>query len=258
LKTKGLRRTRMQDARTKTKQVISLVSCFSVREALMRVTRKTLVTCMLIASLGFAANAIAQGPDAPLPRTMRPVIRGRQAAVSSMKPEATEAASRILQTGGNAFDAVVGGQAALAVTDFALNGVGSDAVVLVYDAREKKVLSLNAEPRAPKLATIEWYEKNNGGKIPVSDGLLSGGLPGVVDAWYILLDRWGTISFEQVLAQAIDLAENGFPIGHTMAQTIADSKKIRKYITSVKVYFPNDRAPQEGEIFRNPDLARTL
>jgi gamma-glutamyltranspeptidase/glutathione hydrolase len=99
---------------------------------------------MLTVCLGFAANATAQGPDASLPRTMRPVIRGRQAAVSSMKAEATEAARRILQTGGNAFDAAVGGQAALAVTDFALNGVGSDAVVLVYDAREKKVFSINA------------------------------------------------------------------------------------------------------------------
>ena len=89
----------------------------------MTVSKRTLVLCMLIACLGFAANAVAQGPDASLPRTMRPVIRGRQAAVSSMKAEATEAARRILQTGGNAFDAVVGGQAALAVTDFALNGI---------------------------------------------------------------------------------------------------------------------------------------
>src|SRR5205809_996096 len=145
----------------------------------MTVSERAPVTFLLIASLVFAANAVAQGSDASLPRTMRPVIRGRQAAVSSMKAEATEAARRILQTRGNAFDAVVGGQAALAVTDFALNGVGSDAVVLVYDARAKKVLSINAEPRAPKLATIESYEKNSGGKIPVSDGLLSGGLPGV-------------------------------------------------------------------------------
>jgi gamma-glutamyltranspeptidase / glutathione hydrolase len=162
----------------------------------MTVSKRTVNTCMVIVCLGFAANTMAQGPDAALPQTMRPVIRGRQAAVSSMKAEATETARSILQRGGNAFDAIVGGQAALAVTDFGLNGVGSDAVVLVYDAREKKVVSINAEPRAPKLATIEWYEKNNGGKIPVSDGLLSGGIPGVVDAWYMLLDRWGTMSFE--------------------------------------------------------------
>ena len=175
-----------------------------------------------------------------------------------MKAEATEVARQILQAGGNAFDAAVGGQAALAVTDFALNGVGSDAVLLVYDAREKKVLSINAEPRAPKLATIEWYERNNGGKIPGSDGLLSGGLPGVVDAWYILLGRWGTMSFEQVLQPAIDLAENGFPLSEDRARMIASSEKIRKYPSTVKVYLPNGEAPKAGEIFRNPDLARTL
>src|SRR5437867_250241 len=224
----------------------------------MTVSKRTLVLCMLIACLGFAANAVAQGPDASLPRTMRPVIRGRQAAVSSMKAEATEAARRILQTGGNAFDAAVGGQAALAVTDFALNGVGSDAVVLVYDARAKKVLSINAEPRAPKLATIESYEKNSGGKIPVSDGLLSGGLPGVVDAWYILLDRWGTMSFEQVLRPAIDLAENGFPLSEARARMIASSQKILKYPSTIKIYKPNGETPKAGEIFKNPDLARTL
>ena len=191
-------------------------------------------------------------------QTMRPVIRGRQAAVSSMKAEATESARRILQTGGNAFDAAVAGQAALAVTDFPLNGVGSDAVLLVYDARERKVYSINAGPRAPKLATIEWYEKNNDGKLPESDGLLAGGLPGVVNAWYVLLDRWGTMSLEQVLQPAIELAENGFPLSERLAIILAEADKIRKYPTTVKIYLPDGRPPKAGEIFKNPDLAGTL
>jgi gamma-glutamyltranspeptidase / glutathione hydrolase len=191
-------------------------------------------------------------------QTMRPVIRGRQAAIASMKAEATEAARRILDAGGNAFDAAVAGQAALAVTDFSLNGVGSDAVLLVYDSRGKKVYSINAEPRAPRLATIEWYEKNNGGKIPESDGLLSGGIPGVVDAWYILLDRWGTMNFEQVLQPAINLAENGFPLSERGASYISESKKILKYPTTVKIYLPDGHPPKAGEILKNPDLARTL
>lgn len=191
-------------------------------------------------------------------RTMRPVIRGRQYAATSMKAEATQAAEHILQAGGNAFDAIVAGQAALAVVDAALNGVGSDTVILVYDAKAKKVFSVNGEGTAPKLATIDWYKKNFDGKLPQSDGLLSGTVPGVVDAWYILLDRWGTMSFGQVLEQAIDLAENGFPIGNGLASTIASSRKIRKYPTTMKVYQPNGQAPKPGDIFRNPDLARTL
>jgi gamma-glutamyltranspeptidase/glutathione hydrolase len=205
--------------------------------------------------MGLASLALAQEGAR---QTMRPVIRGREAAVSSMKAEATEAARRILAEGGNAFDAIVGGQAALGVTDFPMNGVGSDAVALIYVAREKKVVSINAEPRAPKLATIGWYEKNNDGKIPDSDGLLSGGIPGVVDAWYIMLDRWGTMSFAQVLQPAIDLAENGFPLSEARARIIAGVRKIRKYPTTAKIYLPNGQAPQAGEIFRNPDLARTL
>jgi gamma-glutamyltranspeptidase/glutathione hydrolase len=190
---------------------------------------------------------------------MRPVIRGRQAAVASMKAEATEAARRILQLGGNAFDAAVAGQAALAVTDFPMNGVGSDAVVLVYDAKERKVYSLNAEPTAPKLATIEWYQKNNGGTLPDSDGLLAGGIPGVVDAWYLLLDRWGTMSFEQVLQPAIELAGNGFPLSERLAGLLSESgDKIRKYPSTVRIYLPNALLPKAGEVFRNPDLAATL
>ena len=219
---------------------------------------KTLAACLSIICLGLVSYGFTQDGYGPASQTMRPVIRGRQAAVVSMKAEATEAARRILEAGGNAFDAAVGGQAALAVTDFPMNGVGSDAVVLVYNAREKKVYSVNAEPRAPKLATIDWYEKNNGGKIPDSDGLLSGGLPCVVDAWYTLLDHWGTMTFAQVLQPAIDLAENGFPLSERLAGILAGAQKIRKYPTTARIYLPNGRSPQAGEIFRNPDLARTL
>ena len=225
-----------------------------ISEVPMTVLRATLPALMLIFLMFPGSQTVAQNDT----HTMRPVIRGRTAAVAAMKAEATEAARQILDAGGNAFDAAIGGQAALAVTDFGLNGVGSDAVVLVYNSREKKVYSVNAEPKAPRLATIEWYEKNNGGKIPESDGLLSGGLPGVVDAWYTLLDRWGTMSFAQVLRPAIDLAENGFPLSERGASYIAESKKILKYPSTVRIYLPNGGAPKAGDILRNPDLARTL
>ncbi len=189
---------------------------------------------------------------------MRPVIRGRFQAVSSMKAESTLAAERILQAGGNAFDAIVAGQAVLGLVDAANNGVGSDAVILVYDAKAKKVWSVNAEGTAPKLATIEWYNKNQGGKLPDSDGLLAGTVPGAVDAWFLLLDRWGTRSFAEVLAPVIEMAENGFPLGNHLANAIAGSKKLKKNPTSVRVYFPDDQAPKPGDIFRNPQLAAML
>src|SRR5438876_6338468 len=219
-----------------------------------------LVVGGLLVAGGFGAARIgAQDPaDEIRIATMRPVIRGRTQAAASMKPEATRAAEQMLLAGGNAFDAAVAGQAVLGIVDAASNGVGSDAVILVYDAKAKTVVSINAEGTAPKLATIEWYRKNLGGKLPQSDTLLSGTVPGVVDAWYLLLDRWGTMTFAQVLQPAIEMAENGFPIGERMAGAIAGSKKLRQYPTSMKVYYPGGVAPKPGEIFKNPDLSRTL
>ncbi|HTS28225.1 MAG TPA: gamma-glutamyltransferase [Bryobacteraceae bacterium] len=216
----------------------------------------------LFASL-FLSTAMLFGQnaeDAPQPRnkTTRPAIRGTQYAVVSMKPQASQVAERILRAGGNAFDAVVAGQAVLGLVDFPMNGVGSDAVVLVYDAKLKKVYSINAEGTAPRLATIEWYQKNAGGKIPSSDSLLSASLPGVVDAWYTLLNRWGTMTFAQVLAPAIELAENGFPISDSLAANLRTSRKIRKYPTTVKLFHLDTHEPEPGEIWRNPDLANTL
>ncbi|HEY0349314.1 MAG TPA: gamma-glutamyltransferase [Pyrinomonadaceae bacterium] len=223
----------------------------------MRATRMIAIGVMILLSTGMTMGQEQESPEVTN-KTMRPVVRGQHFAVAAMKAEATRAAERVLEKGGNAFDAIVAGQAVLGLVDGAMNGIGADATLLVYDAKEKKVYSINAEGTAPKLATIEWYKEHNGGKLPVNDSLLSGTVPGCIDAWYILLDRWGTMNFAQVLSEAIDLADNGFPAGDSFARAAATTQKIRKYPTSAKVYLPNGRAPQAGEIFRNPDLARTL
>src|SRR5499427_131281 len=219
---------------------------------------KMITLCVMILLLTGMTMGQEQESQEPTNRTMRPVVRGQHFAVASMKAEATRAAERILEKGGNAFDAIVAGQAVLGIVDAAMNGIGADATLLVYDAKTKKVYSINAEGTAPKLATIEWYKEHNNGKLPVNDSLLAGTVPGCIDAWYVLLDRWGTMSFAEVLKEAIDLADNGFPAGDSFARAAATTQKIRKYPTSARIYLPNGRAPQPGEIFRNPDLARTL
>src|SRR6185503_14558227 len=145
-------------------------------------------------------------------RTVKPVVMGTHYAVTSMMPQATLAAQRILQSGGNAFDAIVGGQAVLGLVAPAANGVGSDAMLMVYDAKQKKAWSINAEGVAPRLATIAWFQKNRDGKIPLDDTLLSATIPGAIDAWYILLSRWGTKSLAEVLAPAIEIAEGGMAL----------------------------------------------
>src|ERR1041384_8199246 len=226
---------------------------------------RSLIHIVMVALLVCAPAGVAMAQegesDNSTTRTMRPIVRGQHFAVASMKAEATRAAERILEKGGNAFDAIVAGQAVLGIVDQAMNGIGADATLLVYDAKTKKVYSIDAEGTAPKLATIEWYKEHNDGKLPVNDSLLSATVPGFIDAWYILLDRWGTMSFAQVLAEAIDLAENGFPVGDSLARaftTQAADRNLHKSPSSVKLYYANNRPPQAGEIFRNPDLTRTL
>src|ERR1043165_7004772 len=174
--------------------------------------RKTVLALALIAATALIAQtrrtptADAGDPEQQ-PRsanqTMKPIAMGTHYAAASMKEQATIAAEHVLAAGGNAFDAIVAGQAVLGVVHPESNGVGSDAVILIYDAKAKKVWSLNAEGTAPKLATIDWYKEHNKGELPDSDSLLAGTVPGAVDAWYTMLDRWGTMSFAQGLAPAI-------------------------------------------------------
>lgn len=235
---------------------------FSTPLNVLRSHRSLIVLVLLACGAGYALAqrraARPESDDGPRIKTMRPVVRGSRFAVSSRTPEASLVGERILRAGGNAFDAAVAGQAALSVTDPASNGVGSDNFVLVYDTKSKRVYSVNGGGPAPKLATIEWYREHQDGKLPVDDGLLSGSVPGVVDTWYILLDRWGTMTFAEVLAPAIELADKGFPLGEGYARNIARNKKLPKYESSKRVYYPGGEAPKAGELFRNPDLANTL
>ncbi len=232
----------------------------------MNVLRLAATQIVITALLWNAAPASAQGQrlyervliERPgSRRTVKPVVMGTHYAVTSMMPQATLAAQRILESGGNAFDAIVGGQAVLGLVAPASNGVGSDAMLLVYDAKQKKVWSINAEGVAPRLATIAWYQKNRHGKIPLDDSLLAATIPGAIDAWYVLLSRWGTKPLADVLAPALEIAEGGMALTAGQATEI-NSRGLTKYPTSRKVYQPDGKQWHEGEIFKNLALARTL
>jgi len=138
----------------------------------------TLAALVLGAAAAFAQNnqlyerVVVQRAGLAGARTMKPLVAGTRYAVSSMMPQATLAAQHILESGGNAFDAIVGGQAVLGLVQPSANGLGSDAVLLVYDAAQKKTWSINAEGTAPRMATIDWFKQHSGGSIPVDHGML--------------------------------------------------------------------------------------
>src|SRR5262249_19926554 len=229
--------------------------------------RLTVLSLGLIAALAVTAQPQRPRPEATEPgdgeqqqsrsessKTMNPLARGPHYAAASMRVQATLAAEHVLAAGGNAFDAIVAGQAVLGVVQPESNGVGSDAVLLIYDAKGKKVWSLNAEGTAPKLATIDWYKKNKEGKIPIDDTLLSATVPGVVDAWYILLSKWGTKTFGELLQPAIELCEGGVPMGPAL-----NNARVHKYPTGKKLFAPpNGERWAAGDVWKNPDLARTF
>ncbi|MCH6551988.1 MAG: gamma-glutamyltransferase [Planctomycetes bacterium] len=145
---------------------------------------------------GAIANLTASGADELHPREHRLGLgrlrRGIARRLSVEKGIEVDPESEIVITNGGQEGLFL---AMLALVDPSSNGLGADAVVLVYVADEKKVYSINAEGTAPALATIDWYREHNDGKIPRSDGLLSASMPAVIDAWYVMLDRWGTMSF---------------------------------------------------------------
>ena len=188
-------------------------------------------------------------------QTMKPLVRGTQYAATALMPQAALAAERILHDGGNAFDAIVAGEAVLGVVQPSANGLGSDAQLLIYDAKAKKVGHINAEGTAPKLATIEWYKTHNGGKLPVDDGLLSGTVPGVVDAWYIMLSRWGTKSFADCWRRRSSWRCAACPSARRPEfPRLADA--IPQPRSSIAP--PDGKAWHDGSVVQNPDLARTL
>jgi gamma-glutamyltranspeptidase/glutathione hydrolase len=140
----------------------------------------------------------------------RPPIMGRNAGVSAGHPLTTAAAFEILTRGGNAFDAGVAALLVGGVVEQDLYSLGGEALVLVYPRSEGKVTAVVGQGWAPQGATIDWYAER--GKTLDGKGLDPAVVPGALHAALTVLEQWGTMSFEQVAARAIEYADQGFPL----------------------------------------------
>ncbi len=233
------------------------------------------VICAAAPAWLFAQNTreerLKQQREALQWQVIRPVVRGDRAAVAAGTSRVTEASMRLLHAGGNAVDAGVASLFAGAVSEFSHFGFGGEAPLLIRTP-EGKVVCLPGIGPAPKLMTREVFlsrrkesefeqeAKRRGrteGPIP-SYGILPAVVPGMVDAGLTALQLYGTKSFGEVIEPAIDLAD-GHPIDATRARSIAAAGRfLRLFPTSQAVFAPNGVAPRPGDIFRQPDLARTL
>lgn len=182
---------------------------------------------------------------------------GAHAASAAGTREAAEAAVACLGAGGNVVDAAIAGSAVLAVMLPNANSMGGDLLALVK-LGDKPVLAVNATGAAPRRATIEAYKALGHSFVPESGGLAVQG-PGLVAGWQALHERWGSRPLAELLAPAVALARDGFPLGWRVAAAAAAHVSDYSSLPGWKTVFaPNGAAIKEGEKFRQPALAETL
>jgi gamma-glutamyltranspeptidase/glutathione hydrolase len=203
-----------------------------------------------------AASTVATGmmPASPL----RPPVIGRNAGVSAGHPLTTAAAMEILQQGGNAFDAGVAALLVGGVVEQDLYSIGGEALILVYPVAEGEVTSVAGQGWAPAAANIDDYLRE--GRTLQGQGLDPSVVPGALHGALTVLERWGTMSFEQVAKRAIEYAEKGFPLRPRTADAIRrDLDFINQWpFNRVMWLKPDGSFYQAGETIRFPDMARTL
>jgi gamma-glutamyltranspeptidase / glutathione hydrolase len=191
----------------------------------------------------------------PRTETLRPEILGTHGIVAAGRHYSVSAGVRILQEGGNAVDAGVASVLAASVCEISHFGFGGEAPTMIYDAKTKEILVINGQGPAPKAATPALFAAR--GLVP-GNGPLGATIPAMLDAMAIALETKGTMRLEQVLQPAIELAD-GFPMYEFLRNFfISERKATEQWEWSKKTYYPDGRVPEVGEVFRQPNLARTL
>jgi gamma-glutamyltranspeptidase/glutathione hydrolase len=204
------------------------------------------------------AAAIVAVPSMTLEAQGRPQASGLEAAVSSDHPLATAAGADVLRRGGNAIDAAITMASVLTVTRPHMNGPGGDVFMIYYDAKTKKVYTLNGAGRAGSKATPAFFASRNLKDIP-SSGILSVSVPGTPQAWADALQRFGTIPLSKALEPAIKYAEQGFPMTPRLASDFREStRKLGGDPELSRTFMPGGAIPEVGSTLRQPDLAKSL
>lgn len=213
-----------------------------------------------LASAGFANSLTTSAGDrvtGELFATRSPVL-AQNAMAATSQPLATQAALDIMRQGGNAVDAAIAANAVLGLVEPTGNGIGGDLFAIVWDAGSGQLYGLNGSGRSPKALNRQWLLDNGYPKIPAY-GPLPVSVPGTVDGWFMLHDRFGSLDMKKVLQPSVDYAEQGFPVSQLIAYYWGLSVDKRKaYPGFLEQFTDNGQTPAEGDLWRNPNLAKTL
>ena len=220
----------------------------------MTIRRDSLIAC----ALGALLTASALEAQRPTTLAGRSTVYAPHGAVATSQPLASAAGLEVLRQGGNAVDAAVTAAAVLSVTEPHMTGIGGDMFAIVWLARDRRLVALNASGRAGSLMTRETLQAR-GFKAGSQQGAMSVTVPGALAGWDLLLRTYGKRSLAQAVEPAIAYARDGFPVSPIIAAQWADQTAfLQRDSAAAATFLPGGHAPRAGEWFRNPDYARTL
>ena len=188
----------------------------------------------------------------------RSMVIAQQGIAATSQVLASQAGAQILARGGSAVDAAIAANAVLGLTEPMMTGIGGDLFVIYWDAKTGKLTGLNASGPAPKGLTPDFLAQQ-GAKAMPANGINSVTVPGAVDGWWKMHERFGKLPWKDLFDAAIVYAEQGFPVAEGMHEIWASEGPVRGLKAnpeSSRVLLPGGNAPATGQVFRNPDLAR--
>ena len=188
----------------------------------------------------------------------RSIVATRYGIVAASQPLAARAGTSILERGGNAVDAAITANATIGLMEPTGNGIGGDLFVIFYEAKTGRTYGLNSSGYSSASLTVP-YLKSEGHTLMPERGIHSVTIPGVVAGWETLHQRFGRKSFSDLFAPAVFYAEHGFPVTEVIARIWGGSAELlAAHPNSAATFLRDGRTPKPGELFRNPDLARSL
>jgi gamma-glutamyltranspeptidase / glutathione hydrolase len=190
----------------------------------------------------------------------RSMVITRQGVAATSQTLASQSAAQVLAHGGSAVDAAIAANAVLSVTEPMMNGLGGDLFVLYWEAGTGKLIGLNASGPAPRGLSPEFLTKQGIKEMPTS-GIHSVTVPGAVEGWAKIHQRYGKLPWKDLFKDAIAYAEQGFPVAEGIQEAWALPsliKKLQAQPESTRVFLPGGKPPQVGDLFRNPEMARAF
>ena len=216
------------------------------------------LSALLLALVAVADSASAADRVTGRAFATRSEIMATHAMAATSQTLVTQIALEVMRGGGNAIDAAIAADAALGLMEPTGSGMGGDLFAIVWDAKSRKLYGLNASGRSPAGLTLQWFHEHGYTKIP-AHGPLPVSVPGCVDGWFELHQRFGSKPMKELLAPTIAYAREGFPVSDLIAHYWKLSVPIlSKYPGFLEQYTLDGRAPRRGEIWRNENLAHTL